>query len=68
MEQIWPAVCRRDPREKGQPDARIFKLAVALGRGVREDQRRDALPLAAVDHDGEVLESFVTKRRDRKAA
>jgi putative transposase len=24
--------------------------------------------LAAVDHDGEVLESFVTERRDRKAA
>ena len=24
--------------------------------------------MAAVDHEGEVLESFVTKRRDRKAA
>ena len=34
----------------------------------REDQRRDALSLAGRDHEGEVLESFVTKRRDRKAA
>jgi hypothetical protein len=25
------AVCLKDPQEKGQPDARIFKLAVALG-------------------------------------
>ena len=44
------------------------KMAVALGLGVREDQRRDALPLGGVDLDGEVLEIFVTKRRDRKAA
>jgi hypothetical protein len=31
VEQIWPAVCRRDPLETAQPDARIFKLAAALG-------------------------------------
>ena len=31
VEQIWPAVCRRDPQEKGRPDARIFELAVASG-------------------------------------
>ncbi len=40
---------------------------MASGRGFRENQRRDPLPLAT-DHEGEVLESFVTKRRDRKAA
>ncbi len=44
------------------------QLAVAPRRDVRQDQRREALPLAAVDHEGEVLESFVTKTRDRKAA
>jgi putative transposase len=32
------------------------------------DQWRDALPLAAVDHEGEVLDVFATKRRDRRAA
>jgi hypothetical protein len=37
VEQIWPAVCRWDPRAKGQLDARIFDLAMAHGRGVRED-------------------------------
>ena len=39
VEPLRPDVCRRGPQEKGQPDARIFELAVALGRGVREDQR-----------------------------
>jgi hypothetical protein len=53
---------------KGQPDARIFKLAVSLGWVVCEDQHRDALSLAGVDHEGKVLESFVTKRCDRKEA
>ena len=46
VEQIWPAVYRRYPQEKGQPDVRILKLAVAFGRGVHEDQRWDALSLA----------------------
>jgi putative transposase len=41
---------------------------MALGRDVREDRRRAALPLARVDHESEVLESFVTKTRDKKAA
>ena len=36
--------------------------------GVREDQWRASLPLRAVDHEGEVLESYVTKTRDKKAA
>ena len=62
MEQIWLDVCCRDPTKPGQPDACIFELAVAFGRGFREDQWR------AVDHGSEFLERFVTKRRDRKAA
>ncbi len=65
MERIWSAVCRIDPQEKGQPDARIFKLAVALGRGVREDNGETHYLWRAVDHEGEVLESFVTKRHGR---
>jgi putative transposase len=35
---------------------------------LREDQRADALPWRAVDHESEVLESIVAKTRDRKAA
>lgn len=42
---------------------------MASGRSHCEDQRLDTLPfLRAVDHEGEVLERFVTKHRDRKAA
>lgn len=40
---------------------------MASRRDVREDLRGGALPLAA-DHEGQVLESFVTKLRNRKAA
>lgn len=43
-------------------------MVLAPGRGFCEDQRRDPLSLAAVDHEGEVQEVFATKRRDRKAA
>ena len=38
----------------------------SLGDGVLDDERHHLL--RAVDHEGEVLESFVTKTRDRKAA
>ena len=40
VEQIWPAVCRRDSQEKGQPDACIFKLEVALGRSLAMSTNR----------------------------
>ena len=40
---VFAAEIRKKP---DQPDARILELAVASGRGVREDQRWDALPLA----------------------
>ena len=43
-------------------------MALASGRGVREDQWRDHYLWRAVDHEGEVLEVFATKRRDRRAA
>ena len=43
-------------------------LALAPRRGLREDQRRKHYLWRAVDHEGEVLESYVSKTRDRKAA
>ena len=55
-------------RRNGSVGCVIFELAMALGRGVREDQRETHYLWRAVDHEGEVLESYVTKRRDRKAA
>ena len=41
---------------------------VALGRGFRKDNGELHYLWRAVDHEGEVLESSVTKRRDKKAA
>lgn len=39
------AVCRKDPQAAHRGEA-VEPLALALGRGRREDQRRDALSLA----------------------
>ena len=41
---------------------------MACRRSLREDQWRNALSSAAVDYEGQVLEVFATKCRDRKAA
>ena len=38
------------------------------GRNIREDQRRPHYLWRAVDHEGEVLETFAAKRRDGEAA
>jgi len=43
-------------------------LALAPRRDVREAEWRNGLPLASVDREGELLESFVTKSRDKDAA
>ena len=40
---------------------------MACRRSLREDQWRNALSSAAVDYEGQVLEVFATKCRDRKA-
>src|SRR5665811_1602034 len=63
---------RSDVRQRDQEatpsSSVVFAMALAPGRGVRQDQWRDAYLWRAVDHEGEVLEVFVTKRRDRRAA
>ncbi len=65
MEPVRPDVRRRD-QKAAHSSSILFVLAVASGRGFRADKRRDAQPLArAGDHEGEVLEVFATKRRDR---
>jgi len=43
-------------------------LALAFGRGFLRINGETHYLWRAVDHEGEVLEVFVTKRRDRKAA
>jgi len=46
VEQVWSDVRRRNSQKARPAVAGTFKLAVAPGRGFREDQRRDSLPLA----------------------
>ena len=46
----------------------VKRLALALGRGFREDQRRTPLLVAGCRPRGKVLERFVTKTRDKMAA
>ena len=68
MEQISPDTCCRNPSQSGEPDARILELAVALDEIFVMIDGKTHYLWRAVDREGEVLESYVTKRRDRKAA
>ena len=43
MKQVWPVVCRGDPKKTGSAPSRSFELAMALGRSVRKNQRRNPL-------------------------
>ena len=62
VEQVWADVRGRYSATTGEPYTWISALALAPRQGVREDQRR------AVDHEGEILESCVTQKRDKLAA
>ena len=69
---VWANVCRADPQAACRGGA-TEPLALASGRGLCEDPWRAALAeqhylWRAVGQEGEVLERFVTKCRDKKAA
>jgi len=68
VEPVRADVCCGYQKEAVSVNAHPYPMALASGRGFHADQRRNPLPLAGVDHEGEVLEVFVTKRRDRNAA
>ena len=44
-----------------------IRTGMTPGRNLREDQRRPHYLWRPVDHEGEILEVFATKRRDGKA-
>ena len=75
MEPVWADVCGGNPPAALFADARLSALAVASRRGVRVPKggvaningERHYL-WRAVDHEGEILESYVTKKRDKAAA
>lgn len=68
VEPFWSGVCGPDPQEARAILSQLRPVALASGRGLRADQRRSHYLWRAVDHEGEVLKVFATKRRDRKAA
>ena len=49
-------------------ERKLFELDLASRRGFREDHGETHYLWRAVDHEGEVLEAYVTKTRNRKAA
>ncbi|MDB5395098.1 MAG: transposase [Rhodospirillales bacterium] len=68
VELVRADVRRRDPQEARRSHAASYRLEMASRRGLCEDQQRAALPWRAVDHGGEILESFASKTRDKAAA
>jgi len=68
VEQVWADVCRRDPEK------RILNLRAYSNWQWHLDEvfvkinGETHFLWRAVDHEGEVLETYVSKRRDRKAA
>ena len=68
MERFWPDLRRRDPQEANGSNARVVGLGWYLDEVfVKINGERHYL-WRAVDQEGEVLEAFVSKKRDRKAA
>lgn len=63
-----PDVRGGNRQEQGRPDARIPELATAVGRGIRGISGETYSLWRAANHEGEILYSVVTKRRDKKVA
>ena len=67
VKPLRPAVRRRHPTPADQPNAGFPAVALACRRYVKINGEMHYL-WRAVDHEGEVLESYVTKKRDKSAA
>jgi len=68
VNRFGPMFAAKIRKRRARWHAPAHSVALAFGRGVRPRSRRDAFPLRAVDHEGEVLESFITKTRGKAAA
>jgi len=67
VEPVW-AVIRQIDQKTSCVERKLFELDLASRRGFREDHGETHYLWRAVDHEGEVLEAYVTKTRNRKAA
>ncbi len=61
-------LCSGHPPPAGEPHARLPALEMASRRDVREAKCEMIYLWRAVDHEGELLESYVTRTRDKPAA
>ena len=68
VEPIWLFIRSSNPQETTSPSAKSLQLEMAFLWGVFEINGETHYLWRAIDHEGEVLEAFVSKRRDRKAA
>ena len=66
MEQVRPDVRRRDPKKRVQHLSAHSNWQWHLDEEFVKINGETHYLWRAVDHEGEVLESYVTKRRDRK--
>jgi len=68
VESLWAVVRRGDPKKTGSATSGHSKWKWHLDEVFAKINGETHYFWRAVDHEGEVLESYVTKRRDRKAA
>ena len=66
MEPVW-AVIRQIDQKTSCVERKLFELDLASRRGFREDHGETHYLWRAVDHEGEVLEVYVTKSRNKRA-
>ena len=68
MESLRSAVCGGHPAPAGQPDAGFRHWQRHLDKMYVKINGEMHFLWRAIDHEGEVLESYVTKKRDKPAA
>ena len=65
VEQVWNFVCQGNEKESAPT---TLKLALAHWWSVCEDQWETHYLWRAIDHEGTVLDCYVSKKRNRKIA
>ena len=68
MESLRVNVYRRDPQEAGQSHAAYTQWGRRLDKAFVKINGEKHYLWRAVDHEGEVLETFATKTRNKAAA
>ncbi|WP_294337432.1 DDE-type integrase/transposase/recombinase [uncultured Sphingomonas sp.] len=67
-EQVWVALCRRYLATAGQPDAWLSSWQWHLDEMYVKLNGEMVYLWRTVDHKGEILESYISKTRDKAAS